>query len=243
MDIFYERGIEEELMLGKEESQHCIKVLRHGVGDEIEVIDGMGKLFRCQITSAHPKRTEVKILECKDEFGSHPYCLTMAIAPTKNIDRFEWFVEKAVEIGVDRIVPLLCAHSERKVVKRERLEKIVISASKQSKKAKLAKVDEMAEFENFIEGIDKNSNILIAHCDEEYAEGKVYLPCILSNDKEIVILIGPEGDFSPEEIKRVLAIGGKGISLGESRLRTETAGVMAVAMVNIASTLSSPIQV
>lgn len=234
MDIFYERNIEEILTLGEEESQHCVKVMRHCVGDEIEVIDGMGKLFLCRIVSAHPKRTEVEIIESFEGYGAHPYRLTMAVAPTKNIDRFEWFVEKAVEIGVDRIVPLLCDHSERKVVKRDRLEKIVISACKQSKKARLAIVDEMTRFDDFINSV-VSTHLMIAHCEEGYA--KEYLPRIVSRCNDITILIGPEGDFSPEEIDMVMKHGGKGISLGDSRLRTETAAVMAVAMVNIANSL------
>lgn len=234
MDIFYERDIEQTLRLGEEESQHCVKVMRHTVGDEIEVIDGMGKLFLCRITSAHPKRTEVEITETHDDYGTHPYHLTMAVAPTKNIDRFEWFVEKAVEIGVDRIIPLLCDHSERKIVKRDRLEKIVISASKQSKKARLAIVDEMTKFDDFVKATG-DSQLMIAHCEEGFA--KEYLPRMVGKGNDITVMIGPEGDFSPEEIAMVMEHGGKGISLGESRLRTETAAVMAVAMVNIAKSL------
>jgi len=219
-------------MLGEEESQHCVKVLRHLTGDEIEVIDGMGTLFLCRIVSAHPKRTEVEIIERHENFGSHPYHLTMAVAPTKNIDRFEWFVEKAVEIGVDRIVPLLCDHSERKVVKKERIEKIVVSASKQSKKARLAIVDEMTAFDHFLDSID-DGQLLIAHCEDGY--DKEYLPKAVARGGKTIVMIGPEGDFSPAEIEVVMNRRGRGISLGESRLRTETAGVMAVAMVNIAN--------
>lgn len=233
MDIFYEKNIEASLTLGEEESQHCIKVMRHSVGDEIEVIDGMGKLFLCRIASAHPKRTEVVIIETHNNYGEHPYILTMAVAPTKNIDRFEWFVEKAVEIGVDHIVPLLCNHSERKVIKRDRLEKIIISASKQSRKAQLATIDELRPIDDFIKSID-NAQLLIAHCEKGE---KSYLPHIIEKGKEVVILIGPEGDFSPAEIAMVQSRGGKGISLGNSRLRTETAAVMAAAMVNIANSL------
>lgn len=233
MDIFYERDIEQTLRLGEEESQHCIKVMRHSVGDEIEVIDGMGKLFLCRITSAHPKRTEVEIIETYNNYGEHSYTLTVAVAPTKNIDRFEWFVEKAVEIGIDHIVPLLCNHSERKVIKRDRLEKIVISASKQSRKAKLATVDELKPIDDFIKNIN-DAQLLIAHCEEGE---KSYLPHIIEKGKEVVILIGPEGDFSPAEIAMVQSRGGKAVSLGNSRLRTETAAVMAAAMVNIANSL------
>lgn len=234
MDIFYERDIEKTLTLGEEESQHCVKVMRHIVGDEIEVIDGMGRLFLCRITSAHPKRTEVQITETHENYGTHPYHLTMAVAPTKNIDRFEWFVEKAVEIGVDRIIPLLCDHSERKIVKRDRLEKIVISASKQSKKARLAIIDEMTRFDDFLKKAG-NTQLMIAHCEDGYA--KEYLPEMAGKGNDITVMIGPEGDFSPEEIEKVMKHGGRGISLGESRLRTETAAVMAVAMVNIANSL------
>ena len=230
MDIFYEQNIEESLTLGEEESQHCVKVMRHAVNDMIEIIDGMGTLFICRITAAHPKRTEVEIVERKEDFGSHPYLLTMAVAPTKNIDRYEWFVEKAVEIGVDRIVPLLCDHSERKVVKRERLEKIVISASKQSKKARLATVDEMTRFDDFITSTG-DAQLLIAHCEEGFK--KEYLPNVIDKTKKIIIMIGPEGDFSPEEINAATAHGATGISLGESRFRTETAAVVATTMAAI----------
>lgn len=234
MDLFYERDIETTLTLGEEESQHCVKVMRHTVGDNIEVIDGMGRLFLCRITSAHPKRTEVQITETHEDYGTHPYHLTMAVAPTKNIDRFEWFVEKAVEIGVDRIIPLLCDHSERKVVKRDRLEKIVISASKQSKKARLAIVDEMTKFDDFLKATG-DTQLMIAHCEKGYA--KEYLPQVTGKGNDITVMIGPEGDFSPDEIETVMSHGGRGISLGDSRLRTETAAVMAVAMVNIANSL------
>ena len=227
MDLFYTPHILETLTLNEEESQHCVKVLRHTTGDIIEIMDGCGTLHSARITSPHPRHTEVEILETMPNYNSHPYHLTMAVAPTKNIDRYEWFVEKAVEIGVDRIVPLLCRFSERKVVKRDRLEKIVVAAAKQSRKAKLPTVEELTPADEFIKSF--SGKLFIAHCHEGE---KSHLMKVVDGT-EIAVMIGPEGDFSDEEVALALAHNAQPVSLGESRLRTETAAVVATTIVSL----------
>ncbi|MCQ2344476.1 MAG: 16S rRNA (uracil(1498)-N(3))-methyltransferase [Paludibacteraceae bacterium] len=228
MDIFYSPDILDKNALSEEESQHCVKVLRHQPGDEIQVIDGRGTLFDCRIISPHPKHVEVEITDRHEHFGCHPYHLTMAVAPTKNIDRYEWFVEKAVEVGVDRIVPLLGRYSERKIVKRDRLEKIVIAAAKQSMKAQLPIIDEITPVERFIESVD--GKLFIAHCQRGE---KAYLYDAVQPRQDTTIMIGPEGDFSEEEVSFAISHGATPVSLGDSRLRTETAAVVATTMVSI----------
>lgn len=158
----------------------------------------------------------------------------MAVAPTKNIDRFEWFVEKAVEIGVDEITPLLCRYSERKNINKERIEKIIVSAAKQSRKAKFPVLNDLTEFSKFMANNDfSGTNLFMAHCHEGE---KTYLPACAMPDS--LVFIGPEGDFSEEEVSLALSRGAKSVSLGESRLRTETAAVFAVASVSMVSELN-----
>lgn len=224
-DMFYAPDILSSPFLPDEESQHCIRVLRHIAGDIIEIIDGSGNLFSAEIVSPHPKRTEVRIISTLPDPGAHPYHLHMAVAPTKNIDRFEWFIEKAVEIGVDEITPLLCRFSERKTVNTERLNKIIISAAKQSKHARLPILNPLTPFAKLS---TKDSGVFIAHC----AGGqKSYLFDVLKPHSATTILIGPEGDFSTEEISLAIENNAHPISLGSSRLRTETAAILAVAHV------------
>lgn len=237
MDIFYSPDILDSNVLSEDESQHCVKVLRHQTGDCIQVIDGRGTLYDCRILSPHPKHVEVEITDRHEHFGCHPYHLTMAVAPTKNIDRYEWFVEKAVEIGVDRIVPLLGRYSERKIVKLDRLEKIVIAAAKQSMKARLPIIGEMTAVEKFIESV--NENLLIAHCHEG---GKTYLYNAVKPGQNLSVMIGPEGDFSDEEVSFALSHGAMPISLGEARLRTETAAVVATTIVSVKNEISRSLQ-
>ena len=233
MDIFYSPDILDKNTLSEDESQHCVKVLRHRTDDIIQVIDGRGTLYDCRILSPHPKHVEVEITNTYEHFGTHPYYLTMAVAPTKNIDRYEWFVEKAVEIGVDRIVPLLGRFSERKIVKLDRLEKIVIAAAKQSMKARLPIIGEMTAVEKFIESV--NGNLLIAHCNEG---SKTYLYNAVQPGQNLSIMIGPEGDFSDEEVSFALSHGAKPVSLGDTRLRTETAAVVATTIVSVKNEVS-----
>jgi 16S rRNA (uracil1498-N3)-methyltransferase len=209
--------------LDEEESVHAVRVLRLKTGDEITLADGRGGWYRACIATAHHKRCEVEVLEQQVEYGVRPYRLHIGIAPTKNIDRFEWFVEKATEIGIDEITPLLCGHSERKHVNTERLQRIMIAAMKQSKKAYLPRLNEMITFDKWLEA-QKQEHCYIAHCNEG---DKQSLKIAYEDKQNAVIAIGPEGDFSIQEVTQALACEFKSISLGTSRLRTETAGVAA----------------
>ncbi len=213
--------------LSEEESKHAIRVLRLKIGDHISITDGRGNLFSCEIIDDNPKRCSVRAVDCQEEFERREYKLTMAVAPTKNNDRFEWFLEKATEVGVDRIVPLECDHSERRAFKQERGEKVIISALKQSLKAYLPQLDPVTEFKKLITEPFEGKR-LIAHCEPEMSkEGKIYLGNAIEKGDDVMILIGPEGDFSPEEINFALQNGFKEITLGRQRLRTETAAVVA----------------
>ena len=207
--------------MNEEESAHAVRVLRLKTDDEITLVDGMGGWYRARITAPHHKRCETELLEQQTEYGKRPYRLHIGIAPTKNIDRFEWFIEKATEIGIDKITPLLCEHSERKQINTERLQRIMIAAMKQSKKAYLPQLNEMTAFDKWL-GATDSEHSYIAHCNEG---GKQSLKTVYHAGQNAVIAIGPEGDFSIQEITQALTCGFKEISLGTSRLRTETAGV------------------
>jgi len=230
MQIFYAPDISGILYtLNEEESKHCIRVLRLGVGDEITIVDGKGGLFRTRIVLPEPKRCQVEVFETIAEFEKRNHYLHIAIAPTKNIERFEWFLEKATEIGIDEITPLLCEHSERKVVNNERLEKIIVSAMKQSIKAYFPKLNQMVTFKQFIQ-TQNNGELFIAHC---YKKDLSPLKNEINPTHKSTILIGPEGDFSPNEVDSAILKGYKEISLGSSRLRTETAGIVACHITNL----------
>ena len=227
--MFYTPDIETSPFLPEEESQHAVKVLRLQAGDRVELIDGKGGYYKAEIIFPHHKRCEIQILEKQTEFQKRPHHLHIAIAPTKNIERLEWFAEKATEIGIDEITPVICRFSERKIIKHDRLEKILISAMKQSMKAYLPKLNEQCTFDEFLKRTDLGQR-LIAHC---YDEGtKKLLSSLYTPKQNVTILIGPEGDFSPEEVEKALKTGFIPVSLGESRLRTETAGVVACCVVN-----------
>ena len=215
-----------EFQLDAAEVQHCVKVLRKTVGDQIHFITGDGSLYKGLISFTSKSKVYGTYTQVESNYGSVPYSLTIAIAPTKNMDRIELFVEKAVEMGIDTIVPIICDHSERKVIKEERLRKIVLSATKQSLKGKIAQVQESMLFKEFI--TKEHSNLLIAHCE---AGDKSALKEVLDDKVQTTIMIGPEGDFSPSEIQLALDAGAKPIHLGSSRLRTETAGLVAVSTV------------
>lgn len=172
---------------------------------------------------AHARRAEVEIVSVTRDFGAHPYRLHLAVAPTKNIDRFEWFVEKATEIGFDTLTPIVCRYSERRVIKPERVEKILVSAAKQSLKARVPELREMVEFDRLVEQCSGGER-LIAHCHDM---PKVRLFDACGSCRDVTVCIGPEGDFSTEEVERAMRAGWRSVSLGESRLRTETAGVVA----------------
>ena len=220
------------MTLGEEDSKHCVKVLRLSEGDTIEVVDGNGMLYTCRITMAHPKRCAVEVLESQHQPPHWGCRIVLGVAPTKHLDRMEWLVEKCVEMGVDRIIPLRCHNSERTVLKTERLRKIMVSAMKQSLKATLPQLDEMTPVEQVIaEPFDGTRGI--AYCDEQLPrEQRQTLVSAYRPGQDVMVLIGPEGDFSPEEVTAARNAGFVPVTLGESRLRTETAGMMAVAWIH-----------
>ncbi len=221
MELFYCNNIEgDKAFLDEQESVHCIRVLRHKADDELIFTDGNGKKYFSKIEIANAKRCVLKI-ENRIEEKPRNFTLHIAIAPPKAIDRFEWFLEKATELGVEEITPLLSRYSERKHLNHERCEKILISSMKQSNRLYLPKLNEMISFQKFLEK-DFNVTKAIAHC--EPSEKKT-LQAILINTKSFLFLIGPEGDFSKEEIQQAVSKNFEHVSLGEKRLRTETAAV------------------
>lgn len=228
MNLFYTPDISgARYTLNEDESHHCHKVLRLGDGDIVHMIDGKGGLYTGRILESHAKRTTILIIDKDEGWGKRDYTLHIAIAPTKNIERFEWFLEKATEIGIDEITPLICDRSERKEVKKERLTKVITSAVKQSLKAYHPQLNEVVKFKNFVK--DVKGQKFIAHCmDTE----KQSLKQILELRGNYTILIGPEGDFSPSELSVAEALGFRPVSLGTSRLRTETAALEACFEVN-----------
>lgn len=235
MELFYSRDITGGICrLDHDESGHCIKVLRHRCGDEINVIDGCGTLYRCRITSDSHKAVEAAVEESTPDWGAHPYRLQMAVCPTKNNDRFEWFVEKACEIGVDEISPVIGEHSERKIFKTARAEKILVSAAKQSLKASVPAVNEPVSVKEFINAHAETQALkMIAYCFEDERVPRRSIKEVLDGyeGNEIIVMIGPEGDFSKSEAELALASGFIPVHLGASRLRTETAAMTAVAAV------------
>ncbi len=222
--IFYTPDIQgAECVLSEEESGHAIKVLRLKKGDAVTLVDGKGGWYHAVVTSPHPKHCEVAVSDVIQEYEKRPYHLHIAISPTKNMDRLEWFVEKAVEIGIDEITLILCEHSERKQVNMWRLQKIAIAAMKQSKKAYLPTIHEPTPFNRLAEGPISGKKF-IAYCGDG---DKHVLKEIYGKNEDVVIAIGPEGDFSPGEVTLALKNGYQCITLGKSRLRTETAGIVA----------------
>lgn len=233
MNLFYAPDILTAPFLPDDESAHCAKVLRMQTGDTAHVIDGIGNLYEVRIVAPHAKHTEVEIVSVQKDYGRRPFRLHLAVAPTKNIDRFEWFVEKATEIGVDEITPLLCRFSERKIVKTERIEKILVSASKQSYKARVPHLNPMTECNAFLQQV-RESQRFIAHC---YEGTKPHLLHICPPHADVVVMIGPEGDFSRNEVENALRHDFQVVTLGSSRLRTETAGVVACHIVTVVNEL------
>lgn len=223
MYLFYTPDIQTLHVLSEEESQHCVRVLRYTRGDEILLTDGKGNTYTARITNPHPKHCEFEVLTQEKQQKAHDFYLHIAIAPTKNIERMEWMVEKCTEIGVDEITPLLCRFSERKQIRTDRLEKIVLSAAKQSLTPYLPKLNELTDYDTFVRQATEETKF-IAHC---YKEEKRDLKDEIKRGKSVLVLIGPEGDFSEQEVEEALALGFVPVSLGNSRLRTETAGVVA----------------
>ena len=251
MEIFYAHDADGRFCrLDADESAHCCRVLRHRVGDEVHVIDGLGTMYRCRLVDDNPKGAEAEVLEAFPGWGGHPYRLTVACCPTKNNDRFEWFVEKATEVGVDRIVPLIGDRSERKVYKTDRALRIALSATKQSLKSRIPQIDEPLSVKDFLRqdepaspchsepafpchsGLDPESLKLIAYCFEGDTKRISIQEALRAYDgQDVTVLIGPEGDFSPEEARLAVEKGYIPVHLGSSRLRTETAAVVAATAV------------
>ncbi len=233
MQLFYNPDISEnttEFSFSKEESKHIVKVLRKSIGDTLHITNGKGWLFTAEISVPDIKKCSAQIMS-KVLQPKRKYSLHLAVAPTKMNDRYEWFLEKATEIGIDRITPIICEHSERKIVKAERFERVLQSAMKQSLNCYLPKLNEAMSFKSFMKQ-DFNGTLYIAHCEET---DKQSLKQELQPQKDVTILIGPEGDFSIKEIAQALKNGFKPVTLGETRLRTETAAIVAshsVAFIN-----------
>jgi 16S rRNA (uracil1498-N3)-methyltransferase len=234
MHIFYIQNITGSIaILDETDSRHCILVLRMRRGDSVNLTDGKGGFYEGIIDSVNPRAVTVEITKNEQNYGAKDYYLHLAIAPTKNIDRFEWFIEKAAEIGIDEITPLLCQRSERKNLRNDRLEKILVSAIKQSVKSYLPVLNQMIGFDKFISGSVKD-NKYIAICSNDKRSDLIKTH---NQSRTFTILIGPEGDFSQEEIGSALKNRFLPVSLGASRLRTETAGVVACQIISDWSTI------
>lgn len=231
--LFYAPDVNAEFYeLSDFESKHCIKVLRLKKGDEIVLNDGVGSFYYCNIFDDNPKKCTVQVIKKVHTKNENPVNIHVAIAPTKNIDRFEWFVEKATEIGISEITPIICDRSERKNIKLDRVEKILVSAMKQSLKAYLPKLNQDISFSDFIKNYS-DSNKYIAHCNSNTKDFLKTYP----KGKDVLVLIGPEGDFSDKEIEMALSNNYEAISLGKTRLRTETAGIVVCDMINILNSI------
>ncbi|MCF6222192.1 MAG: 16S rRNA (uracil(1498)-N(3))-methyltransferase [Flavobacteriaceae bacterium] len=226
MQLFYNPNLNsktKEFTFDKEESKHVVRVLRKKEGDKIQLTNGKGVLFNGYILAANDKKCAVAIVSFDKQKKAWNYYLHIAIAPAKMNDRFAWFIEKATEIGIDEITPIICDNSERKILKLERMEKVMVSAMKQSLKCQLPKLNKSISFSDFIQK-DISGTKFIAHCENT---DKKFLNKKNISSTNITIIIGPEGDFSPKEISKALQHQFIPLSLGESRLRTETAGIVA----------------
>ncbi|MCB7480220.1 16S rRNA (uracil(1498)-N(3))-methyltransferase [Christiangramia sediminis] len=226
MQLFYNPEISEndkQIIFQRDESKHIVKVLRKKEGDILNITNGNGLLISAEIIKADIKQCLAKVISAEKQ-PPPPYYVHMIVAPTKMNDRYEWFLEKAMEIGIHEITPIICEHSERKVVKLNRFERVLQSAMKQSLHYRMPKLNEPINFSDFISKETEGSNF-IAHCEEETE--KVYLQNKIETGEQVNILIGPEGDFSTKEIEMALNKGWEAVSLGDSRLRTETAAIVA----------------
>lgn len=229
MELFYSTSIiDHHFVLEGEEAHHLLKVLRHSAGDKVMITDGIGTLYTTEISDANPKKCTLKIIHSENKEYEKKYSLHIAIAPTKNSDRLEWFLEKATEIGVTEITPLICQHSERRIIKEERLNKVLVSAMKQSLKSFLPILNPISKLNNFIQDCRETQRYICT------MEAEDLLLKRYKKNENAVILIGPEGDFSKDEINLASKHGFVPVSLGNSRLRTETAGVMACATIALA---------
>ena len=230
MNLFYYPDIQgNSFILSNEESKHLIRVLRMKKGDRVQFTDGKGFIYNCTIGESNPKACRLIVQEKTEGTDRRSFNLNIAIAPTKNISRFEWFLEKATEIGIDRITPIICEHSERKEIKQERLNKVLVAAMKQSLKSNLPVIYPVVSFSEFIKA-PVNGQKFIAYIDNEHTDE---LSKICQPQQDALVLIGPEGDFSQDEITLAKEKGFMPVGLGPSRLRTETAGVVACHTINM----------
>jgi 16S rRNA (uracil1498-N3)-methyltransferase len=234
MHIFYTSdNISDIYTLPQEESKHCVKVLRLNKGDFVQIINGSGKLYTAEIIDNHPKKCSVKIISVIEKQNRKNFRVCIAVSPTKNINRYETFLEKATEIGIDTIIPFVSKYSERKIINFERLEKVIISAVKQSKALFKPELQNTIAFKDLINS-EFSGEKYIAHCYDSVL--KKHIKDIYPKGKDILILIGPEGDFSKDEIKLAVQKGFIEISLSDSRLRTETAGIAAAQIIDFMNT-------
>lgn len=223
MHIFYTPDITQNTyILNEEESKHCVRVLRLTIGSIVNLVDGKGGFYTAEITSDNPKKVSLSILKVETEFHKRNHYLHIAVAPTKNIDRLEWFLEKATELGIDEITPIITDRSERRVVKEDRLNKVITSAVKQSIKAYHPKLNDAIALDTFLKEPFEGEK-LIAHCIDQGE--KQYISKLVSPQLKYLIMIGPEGDFTPDEVNLALNKGFKALTLGDNRLRTETAAL------------------
>lgn len=230
MHVFYTPDIDSsEYSLNEEESKHCLKVLRLGLGDVVHLIDGRGGFYEAEIIGEGKRNVQLRVTQSTQEYQKRNHHLHIAVAPTKNIDRLEWFLEKATEIGIDEITPVICERSERKIIKEDRLNKVITSAVKQSLQAYHPLLNPQIAFTDFLKK-ECDSIKMIAHCIDE--ETRQYINQVATPHQRYLILIGPEGDFSPKEIELALQSGFKPLTLGNTRLRTETAALAACFEVN-----------
>ncbi len=228
--LFYTPKIENGLaLLEEEESRHLVSVLRKKPGDKLDITDGKGKFYTAELSECGKKQALARILTSIDETRERPFRIHIAMAPTKNMERFEWFLEKATELGVDEITPVLCKRSERETVRHDRMEKILVSAMKQSLRGTLPKLNALTPFRDVIKNTSETQRF-IPWCGEE---GLPYLKTCIQRDSDVIILIGPEGDFTPDEAALAMQNGFRGVSLGTTRLRTETAGIYALLVASL----------
>lgn len=238
MHLFYTPDVNTDFyILSEEESKHCTRVLRLGQGDTVYLVDGVGGMYTAIIQDANQKKCQLQVIDKQIEYGKLPYITHIAVAPTKNIDRMEWFIEKAVEIGVSEITFLLCEHSERRQLRLDRLEKIAVSAMKQSQKGYLPLLNELTPYYRFIQKALPEYTF-IAHLEDDATKS---IKEHYQYGKPHCILIGPEGDFSAGEIDAAYKAGIQPVTLGKSRLRTETAALVACHTLNVLHDIYAPL--
>ena len=237
MRFFYVPNVQDNGELPEEEAMHALRVLRLKSGDEIMLTDGIGNFYKAEITVAATRKCVFKLLETIPQTPIWRGHLHLVVSPTKMMERMEWLVEKATEIGFDRISFINCDNSERRVIKVKRLEKIAVSAMKQSRKAWKPIIDELVSFDELVAESTEGLRY-IAHCYEEIKKVDLFNQLSISDkDEDVTVFIGPEGDFSLSEVKKAIDAGFVSVSLGESRLRTETAALYSVMMANLCKRL------